>query len=124
MSTGTWILLLLILVLVGRALWRRRGMVNISADELHQRLQRREKLTVVDVREPDEFRSGHIPGAVNVPLSQLESGAKKLEPEAETVLICRSGSRSATAFHRLKRMGFTDLKNMPGGMLAWPGKSH
>lgn len=123
MSTGTWVALLLILALVGRALWRRRGLVNITGEELHQRLQRRDKLTLVDVREPDEFRSGHIQGAINVPLSRLEPGAQQLDRSAETVLVCRSGNRSVTAFHRLKQMGFTDLKNVPGGMMAWPGKT-
>lgn len=123
MSTATWVLLLLLAALVGRALWQRRGLVNLSAAELHRRLEQRERLIVVDVREPEEFRAGHIPGAINVPLSRLESGAEKLDRSAATVLICRSGNRSVTAFQRLKRMGFTDLRNVPGGMLAWPGKS-
>lgn len=123
MSTGTWLVLLLVLALVAQVLWRRRGLVNITGAELNQRLQRREKLIVVDVREPDEFRSGHIPGAVNVPLSRLEAGAQQLDRSAETILVCRSGNRSVTAFHRLKRMGFTGLKNLPGGMMAWPGKT-
>lgn len=123
MSPVTWALLALLLVVVARSLLARQGVVNISSAEVVQRLEAKEKLVVLDVREVGEFKSGHIPEAINVPLSSLAQGAAKLDPKAETVLVCRSGNRSVTAYNQLKKLGFENLKNMPGGMLAWPGKT-
>lgn len=99
----------------------RRGVVSQSATDVHGRREAGENLVIVDVRESNEFRSGRIPGAVSVPLSNLDSLAKNLDPRAKIVLVCASGNRSVTAYHKLKAKGFTDLINMSGGMSAWRG---
>lgn len=72
------------------------------------------KRLVIDVREPFEYASGHVEGALNIPPAVLISGAKALadiDKDTELVVYCRSGSRSSTAIEILKRMGFTNLVN-------------
>ena len=81
----------------------------------------RDKVQIVDVREPSEFEGpmGHIPGATLIPLGGLTGACDKLSKEKPIVAVCRAGGRSAQATVILKRAGFTDLANMAGGMLLW-----
>ena len=74
---------------------------------------------LVDVREIDEFANGHIPDAINVPLSELEQSAEKVLPKDKILYVyCRSGQRSTTAVRQLKEMGFEDVFNV-GGIINW-----
>lgn len=69
---------------------------------------------IIDVREPSEFASGHVKGAVNIPPSELLAGAKLLEntpKDAEIIVYCLSGARSNSAINILKSFGFTNLSN-------------
>ncbi len=69
---------------------------------------------IVDVREPFEFESGHVKGALNIPPTSLMAGAPELADvakDAEIVLYCRTGSRSNVAMQILKQQGFTNLVN-------------
>jgi glyoxylase-like metal-dependent hydrolase (beta-lactamase superfamily II)/rhodanese-related sulfurtransferase len=79
---------------------------------------------VLDVREPNEFSGplGHIRGAVLVPLGDLAAKAKDLPKDKPIVAVCRAGSRSAHATAILQKAGFTDVANLPGGMLRWRGE--
>jgi glyoxylase-like metal-dependent hydrolase (beta-lactamase superfamily II) len=79
---------------------------------------------VLDVREPDEFSGplGHIRGAVLVPLGELAARAKDLPKDKPIVAVCRAGSRSAHATAILNKAGFSDVANLPGGMLRWRGE--
>lgn len=81
----------------------------------------RQDATVIDVREPAEFRSGRIPNARNIPLGQVADKAKDLEKlKAKPVLLsCQTGSRSAQAATMLMKGGFTEVYNLGGGMNAW-----
>jgi len=72
---------------------------------------------VVDVREPDEFADGHIPGAVNIPLPQLRSRLSELPKDREIHVICRSAQRAYYATRILLQNGFK-AKNISGGMLS------
>jgi glyoxylase-like metal-dependent hydrolase (beta-lactamase superfamily II)/rhodanese-related sulfurtransferase len=78
---------------------------------------------VIDVREDSEFRGelGHIPGAVLIPLRTLANRAAELGPakDERIVVVCRSGVRSSTAAAILTSLGFEDVSNLKGGMLAW-----
>lgn len=94
---------------------------EITADEVAERLKRGDRLVVLDVREQHEWESGHIPGAKHIPLGQLPDRYSELDPAMETVIICRSGARSATACEFLGYYGFK-VANVAGGMLAWPGE--
>lgn len=97
------------------------GTRSISPEELARKLETGSPV-LLDVREPDEFAGGHVPGAVNMPIGGIPSRMGELDPDAETLLICRSGHRSRTAARRLKRAGFTEVANVRGGMTAWPGR--
>ncbi len=79
-------------------------------------------IRLVDVRSPEEFRSGHIPGAINLPLDSL-SRADALLPDkqAPVYLYCASGGRSGMAVGQLSRMGYQDVKNI-GGVISYPGQ--
>ncbi|MDW8209364.1 MAG: molybdopterin-synthase adenylyltransferase MoeB [Chloroherpetonaceae bacterium] len=92
---------------------------EITVRELKARMDRGERLTIVDVREPYEYEIARIPGTILIPLGQIEARADELNPEAEIILHCRSGKRSADALNRLKARGFKRLKNLVGGILAW-----
>jgi rhodanese-related sulfurtransferase len=72
----------------------------------------------LDVREPDEWQAGHIDGAVHIPLADLPSRVGELSPEAELIVICRSGARSGRAVGWLNQNGF-DAVNFDGGMQSW-----
>jgi SulP family sulfate permease len=74
---------------------------------------------VVDVREPREFRQGHVPGAQLVPLGTLLSEPNNLPHDRQLVLVCRSGRRSIRAAAVLAERGYTSLAVLQGGMLGW-----
>jgi phage shock protein E len=70
--------------------------------------------TIIDVREPDEFASGHVDGAINIPPERLMQGAKELDnlrKNTPLIVYCRTGSRSNVAQHILKGLGYTDITN-------------
>lgn len=69
---------------------------------------------IVDVREPNEYKTGHIDGAINIPPTELMAGAhalKNIGKDVEIILYCISGSRSNTSMQILKQMGYTNLVN-------------
>ena len=76
---------------------------------------------IVDVREPDEWVEGRIPGAVHIPLGSLASRVNELDPNQETIVVCQAGVRSLTGADILLKAGFADAKSLAGGMIAWVG---
>ena len=95
--------------------------VDISAAQLQAMIDDGQPLVLADVRTPLEFATGHIPGAVNLPLDDIVTWASTLNPLTRTCCICQSGGRSATAANALVAMGFTQVYNLLGGMNDWPG---
>ncbi|EIQ82573.1 UNVERIFIED_CONTAM: rhodanese-like domain-containing protein [Streptococcus canis] len=75
---------------------------------------------VVDVREPEEYQKGHIPAAINMPLSTFSDHYQELEFEQEIHVICQTGVRSAQAVAFLEEKGFPAI-TVEGGMKAWKG---
>lgn len=96
-------------------------MKEISANEVQERLENGERLNLIDVREVDEVKAGHIPGITHIPLGLLEFRAHELEIGKPYIMICRSGGRSGQATAYLQNQGY-DVTNMTGGMLSWEGK--
>jgi rhodanese-related sulfurtransferase len=88
-------------------------------------LMNREKAVVVDVCEPDEFAAGHVVGAKNLPLGQLEAKLPGLVKNKSTpiVLVCASGARSSRALAIAKKLGFENTHSLSGGMGAWRSAS-
>lgn len=96
-------------------------MVNdITVQELHNRMKNGEKLNIIDVREPYEFEAFNI-GANLIPLGDLPSKLAELAPlKGEEIIVhCRSGARSANAKMYMMSEGFTNVRNLLGGMNAW-----
>ncbi len=77
-------------------------------------------LNLIDVREADEFASGHLPGAINLPLSDFLERYGELDKDKSYHIICRSGARSAQACAFLEEEGY-DVTNVAGGTIAWMG---
>lgn len=73
---------------------------------------------LVDVRTPEEFASGHIEGAINIPLQSLEARLSEIPRDGEVVVYCRSGSRSAQASTILASSGYTQISDL-GGIIDW-----
>src|SRR5213078_4245444 len=93
-----------------------------TVEELKGRLDRGEPVYIVDVRNPEEYAICKIPGSVLVPLPQLGQRFGELDKNREMVVHCKSGMRSTKAIAFLRQQGFTKLKNLKGGILAWADK--
>jgi len=92
---------------------------NIKPHELKSRLDAGERLVLLDVREPWEFELARIEGSKLIPMSRLEERFTELDPEAETVVICHHGNRSAYVAQALERAGFENVLNLEGGLEAY-----
>ncbi|MCQ9209117.1 rhodanese-like domain-containing protein [Granulicatella seriolae] len=93
---------------------------SIGVDEFYQKFKK-ESLTIIDVRETDEFEREHIPSARTLPLSELEQRIDQLNKDEKYYVICQSGGRSAMACNLLSTKGY-DTVNVMGGMSAWKGE--
>lgn len=91
---------------------------KLTAEELSEKLKFGKHPLVIDVRQPEEFRQGHIAGAKLMPLNELHRRMKELPQTREIVCVCASGSRSSSAAKVLLKEGYT-VFDMQGGMLAW-----
>jgi hydroxyacylglutathione hydrolase len=78
-----------------------------------------EGATLVDVREPDEYAVGHIPGAIQIPLGTLQANLERIPRDRPAVTYCAMGERSASAASILERNGFAAVRNLEGGIEAW-----
>lgn len=114
-----YIVIALFLFIIIRSFLPTKGVKNISTTELKNQLQDKNK-QLVDVRTPGEFKGNHIRGFKNIPLQQLAQKAdKELSKEKEVIVICQSGMRSQKASKILKKLGYSKVTNVRGGMSAW-----
>ncbi len=95
---------------------------DITAVELKQRLDRGDALVIVDVREPNEYQINRIPGSVLIPLGEIPRRYAELDQDAELVMQCKMGGRSAKAADYLRSVGFKRVLNLKGGILDWVDK--
>jgi sulfur-carrier protein adenylyltransferase/sulfurtransferase len=95
---------------------------EITALELKQRLDRGDKLKIVDVREPHEYQIAKIQGSILMPLGDVQKRYSELNPDEELIMQCRSGVRSAKAADFLRSMGYKHVLNLKGGILDWIDK--
>jgi adenylyltransferase/sulfurtransferase len=95
---------------------------EITAVELKVRLDRGDTLVIVDVREPNEYQINRIPGSVLIPLGEIPRRYAELDQDAELVMQCKMGGRSAKAADYLRSVGFKRVLNLKGGILEWVDK--
>jgi phage shock protein E len=94
----------------------------IAPDQLVQRMEKKDKdLVLLDVRTPDEFAAGHIPGAINIPHDQLPNRLAEIAgaKNKDVVVYCRTGRRSAIAQETLTTQGFKSVRHLEGDMVKW-----
>jgi rhodanese-related sulfurtransferase len=103
------------------------GATYVPPEQLDERIRAGEDLAIIDVRTGGEFNGdlGHVPGAMNIPVQDLESKLlslkEQLEPmKGETIYaVCRTDTRAGMAAKTLKKLGFKDVRVMQGGMIRW-----
>jgi rhodanese-related sulfurtransferase len=93
--------------------------IECGAQEMKERLEAGEPVTVVDVREPSETGGGIIPGAIRIPLGQLQARWEELKDENEIVCYCAAGARSLQAAYFLREKGLFNATSLDGGISAW-----
>jgi rhodanese-related sulfurtransferase len=92
---------------------------EIEPAELQARRDRGDQLAVLDVREPGEVAIAAMPGATHIPMNDIPARIAELDREAEWVVVCHHGMRSAQVAMYLARMGFARVSNLTGGIDAW-----
>lgn len=122
----SWVggLVLVVIVVVYFMFTRRpvKGIQNMTPGDLMETLKNRSNpISIIDVREPFEFASGHIAKAKNIPLGQISGRLKDMPKDSQIVFVCRSGNRSMQAAKVAKQQGFSSIYNLAGGMSRWTG---
>lgn len=94
---------------------------QIGQEQAKEMMDQDEQLIVLDVRTKEEYEEGHIPGAVLLPLDELEENATNVLPDKEQVVLvyCRSGNRSRQASEVLSQKGYSNIYEF-GGIMTWP----
>jgi rhodanese-related sulfurtransferase len=118
MEYVNYIVIGLIVLFFVQRLLPTKGVRQISTTDLKTELNDKNK-QFVDVRTTGEFKGNHIRGFKNIPLHQLNQKATELAKDKEVVVICQSGMRSQKASKQLKKLGFTKITNVRGGVSAW-----
>src|SRR6476659_5231923 len=95
---------------------------ELTSLELKQRLDRGDRLKIIDVREPNEYQINRIPGSELIPLGDIPKRYGELNPEDELVMQCKSGARSGRAADFLRSVGFKRVLNLTGGIVDWIDK--
>ena len=96
--------------------------IDISVEKVHEMLESNpEEIILLDVRTEEEYNAEYIPGAINIPLSDLENRIEELDSSKAIIVYCKTGSRSRTASETLAQRGFI-VYNMEGGINAWKEK--
>ena len=94
-------------------------MEQISPQELKVRMDRRQAPALLDVREDWETKLCRLENAMHIPIEEIEVRVDELTPHEELVVYCHQGVRSAAVAEYLRQRGFTNVKNLAGGLEAW-----
>jgi rhodanese-related sulfurtransferase len=92
---------------------------EISTKEVRERQERREELTLVDVREPWERQTASIQGSLHIPMSEVPARMQELDPELHIVVYCHHGMRSLSVTDWLRKQGYEKVQSMAGGIDQW-----
>ncbi|KGX90887.1 hypothetical protein N781_05835 [Pontibacillus halophilus JSM 076056 = DSM 19796] len=124
MNLTTWIIPLAVLVgFIAYSLIRyfnqKKYLKTLSEEEFKSGYR---KAQLIDVREPNEFKGGHILGARNIPVTQLKQRLQEVRKDQPIYLYCQNGTRSSRAAHILRKNGYQNLNQLQGGFKKWSGK--
>ena len=117
-------LALFILILSSSCIFSKgEGYKRISMDEAKTLMEKEEGYILLDVRTKGEYESGYIPGAINIPLSNIDEKIISFLPDKSQMILvyCRSGNRSREASDKLSKLGYTNILEI-GGINAWKGE--
>jgi phage shock protein E len=92
---------------------------NVDVGEARDLISEKADLVILDVRTVAEFDSGHLEGAINIPVEVLSGRLSELNPNDELLVYCRTGNRSTTAVEILEENGYDRIYHMDGGITAW-----
>ncbi|WP_075050825.1 sulfurtransferase TusA family protein [Bacillus testis] len=94
----------------------------IPNEELQEKIDKGEPMTILDVREEAEYAFQHIPNAVSIPLGELDEKMDELDKDGQIYVVCRTGNRSDMAASKLAAKGFSHVVNVVPGMSKWQNK--
>lgn len=117
-------LALFILILSSSCIFSKgEGYKRISMDEAKTLMEKEEGYILLDVRTKGEYESGYIPGAINIPLSDIDEKIISFLPDKSQMILvyCRSGNRSREASDKLSKLGYSNILEI-GGINAWKGE--
>lgn len=118
-----WIWISLLVIIIGYyvfSFFKQKRILNVLTQE--EFIAGYRKAQLIDVREPDEFKRGHIRGARNVPLSQFKQSLASVRTDKPVYIYCQNSGRSARAANALHKNGCKDLNVLKGGFKRWTGK--
>ena len=92
---------------------------ELTPVEVKQRLEQREPLVLLDVRQDWETRLCRLDNSLHIPIEEIELRSDELDPAAETIVYCHQGVRSAAVAEYLRGLGFANVRNLAGGLDAW-----
>ena len=100
----------------------KQRITEVTPQQVRERIKRGESFVLLDVREPNEWNLGRVPGAVHIPRGIMETSIEQRVPRtADVVIYCAGGNRSALAADTLKQMGYDKVSSMSGGFRDWVG---
>ncbi|AWI12833.1 MULTISPECIES: rhodanese-like domain-containing protein [Bacillaceae] len=123
MSYSNIVLIIILFALLSYSLFnyfQRKRIIKVLTQE--EFIEGYRKAQLIDVREPNEFESGHILGARNIPLTQLKMRMKEIRPDKPVYLYCQGSSRSGRAAQMLYKKGYKQLYQLKGGFKKWTGR--
>ena len=122
MGLETILVILLWVALIAYIVWRfmpARGLKKMKQEEFRASLR---KGQLLDVREPNEYKGGHIVGARNIPVGQMKLRMKELRKDQPILIYCQGSSRSNQAAKLLMKNGYNNIYMLEGGFKNWKGK--
>ncbi|MYL33501.1 rhodanese-like domain-containing protein [Pontibacillus yanchengensis] len=118
-----WIFIVGLALIIGFAVIRyvnqRRYLKTLTSEQFREGYR---KAQLIDVREPNEFKAGHILGARNIPVTQLKQRLQEIRPDKPVYLYCQNQTRSSRAANVLHKKGYDQLHVLQGGFKKWDGK--
>jgi phage shock protein E len=124
MTTGIIVAAIIVLLIV-YGIYSKKGIIMVNVESAKKMIDEG-SVKILDVRTKEEFKGGHLLGAVLIPVSEINQRISELSSlkDSDLLVYCHSGGRSISASQALRRLGFTKVHNLQGGVTAWSGMGH